>query len=191
MDANDPVKFSLLTLTNSGAAARRLSVFAYNEWVLGPPREGFRLHVVTELDAASGAILARNPYNSERPGTWPSRTRASRSLRRRRIARRSSAATARSRVRPRSTREALSGRFGAGLDPCAALQVSVSLAPGETRALVFLLGEAQDTATARELVARHGSAQAAASLRSTRCDAPGTRPSTPCGSARRTTRSTC
>ena len=31
--------FSLLTLVNTGAAARTLSVFAYNEWVLGPPRE--------------------------------------------------------------------------------------------------------------------------------------------------------
>src|SRR5207247_51995 len=38
VDAKDPVKFSLLTLTNEGARARRLSVFAYNEWVLGPPR---------------------------------------------------------------------------------------------------------------------------------------------------------
>jgi len=31
----DPVKFSLLTLTNEGESHRRLSVFAYNEWVLG------------------------------------------------------------------------------------------------------------------------------------------------------------
>ena len=49
MDADDPVKFSLLTLTNDGAAPRRLSVFAYNDWVLGPPREGQHAHVVTEL----------------------------------------------------------------------------------------------------------------------------------------------
>ena len=65
VDADDPVKFSLLTLTNRGETARTLSVFAYNEWTLGPPRDGEHLHVVTELDDATGAVLARNAYNQE------------------------------------------------------------------------------------------------------------------------------
>ena len=39
VDVDDPVKFSLLTLTNDSGLARRLSFFAYNDWVLGPPRE--------------------------------------------------------------------------------------------------------------------------------------------------------
>ena len=51
-----------LTLTNEGRA-RRLSVVAYNEWVLGPPRAGQSTHVVTELDHESRAVLARNTYN--------------------------------------------------------------------------------------------------------------------------------
>ena len=68
VDAKDPVKFSLLTLTNESGRARRLSVFAYNEWVLGPPRAGQGTHVQTELDPATGAILARNPYNQEFAG---------------------------------------------------------------------------------------------------------------------------
>ena len=38
-------------------------MFAYNEWVLGPPRDGQQRHVVTEADLPSGAILATNAYN--------------------------------------------------------------------------------------------------------------------------------
>ena len=45
---DDPVKFSLLTLTNDGPTVRTLSIFGYNEWALGPPRDGQHLHVVTE-----------------------------------------------------------------------------------------------------------------------------------------------
>ncbi len=56
--ADDPVKLSVLTLTNTSRIARRLSVFGYVEWCLGPPRLGERRFVVTELDQPTGAILA-------------------------------------------------------------------------------------------------------------------------------------
>ena len=70
VEADDPVKFSLLTLTNGGSTVRTLSVFAYNEWVLGPPRDGEHRHVVTDVDQPSGAIFATNAYKH---GVRPSR----------------------------------------------------------------------------------------------------------------------
>ena len=63
-----PVKFSVLTLTNRGRTPRRLSVFGYCEWVLGPPRIDQQSQVTTELDAESGAVLARNPFTSDFAG---------------------------------------------------------------------------------------------------------------------------
>ena len=59
----DPIKISRLTIRNISGRPRRLSVTAYVEWVLGLSRGASAPTVVTELDAATGAIFARNPWN--------------------------------------------------------------------------------------------------------------------------------
>ena len=53
-------------------------------------------------------------------------------------------------------RESLDGRVGAGLDPCAALQISVVIPAGESRSIAFTLGQGQNPAHAEELLARYG-----------------------------------
>src|SRR5439155_7055102 len=65
VDVDDPVKFSLLTLINDGGSARTLSVFAYNDWVLGPPRESQAGHIITTYGTDSRTISARNSYSDE------------------------------------------------------------------------------------------------------------------------------
>src|SRR5262249_51463788 len=62
----------------------------------------------------------------------------------------------------------LSGRSGAALDPCAALQRRITLAPRERAEVRFFLGEARDEAAARRLVVAQRGKDADATLREIR-----------------------
>ena len=61
------VKFSVLKVRNASGRPRRLSATGYVEWVLGDLRPKTAMHVITEIDPKSGALLARNAYNTEFP----------------------------------------------------------------------------------------------------------------------------
>ena len=153
MDA--PVKVSLLHLRNHSERKRRISVTTYAEWVLGVERGSTAPFIITEVDGESGAIFARNPYNSEFGGRvafadMSERDRTITCDRKEFLGRNGSLA------KPAALgRVSLSGRAGAGLDPCAAIQTVIELAPDEDREVVFLLGEAETVEEARGIVAKY------------------------------------
>ena len=62
---DSPVKFTVLKVRNETGRSRRLSATGYAEWVLGDLRPKSSMHVITEIDHKSGALFARNPYNTE------------------------------------------------------------------------------------------------------------------------------
>ncbi len=164
VDPTDPVKLSILTITNTSNVARRLSVFGFVEWCMGPPRPGEQRFVVTDRDE-SGALLARNAYNQEfgdAVSFWQttSPVRSWTCDRTEFLGRHGSTGT------PAAlSRETLSGRAGAGLDACAALQVALEIPAGATARVAFVLGQARGAAAAATLRARYTSlADAEASL---------------------------
>ena len=162
-----PVKWVTIKLRNHSGQARRLSVTGYWEWVLGPWRHTNLMHVVTSMDPATGALLARSGYNRE----FAAKTvfvhagagaRSFTGSRLEFLGRNGALADPAALHRQR-----LSGRTGAGLDPCAAMQVMVDLAAGEERELVFVLGAGDTVEAAQQLVRQYsGSASARLALES-------------------------
>jgi cyclic beta-1,2-glucan synthetase len=151
---NEPVKFAVLKLRNISDRRRRLSLTSYSEWVLGETRQKNAMHVVTEVDPQTSALFGRNSYNTDFEG---------------RVAFVAGSELARSCTADRTEflgrngtlaqpaalrRSRLSGKTGAGLDPCAALQVQAELDPGQEREIAFILGAGQNVEHARELARR-------------------------------------
>jgi cyclic beta-1,2-glucan synthetase len=161
----DPIKISRLTIGNLSGRPRRLLVTAYVEWVLGVSRSASAPFVVTEIDAETGALLARNAWNSEFAGRVAfvdlgGRQSAWTGDRTEFLGRHGSpdhpAALA--------PGNRLSGKVGAGLDPCGALQTTVELRPGERTEIIFCLGQAATAEEARSLTRRYRAADLEATL---------------------------
>jgi cyclic beta-1,2-glucan synthetase len=152
MDAS--IKFTAVKVKNASGRPRRLSATGYVEWVLGDLRPKMAMQVITEIDPKTGAIFARNPYNSE----FADRTaffdtsEATRTVTGDRTEFLGRNGTLQ---RPAAmTRARLSGRVGAALDPCAAIQVPFDLADGQEREIIFRLGAGRNTDDAGNMVRR-------------------------------------
>ena len=134
------IKYSVLKVRNDSEVTRRLSATGYVEWVLGDMRSKSGMHIITEIDPISGALFARNPYNTEFSGrvgffNADATTRSVSADRNEFIGRNGTLA------RPAALRRMrLSGKVGTGLDACAAIQVPFELLPGQQREIVFMLG---------------------------------------------------
>ena len=162
----DPIKISRLTIENYSGRSRRLSVTAYVEWVLGVSRSASAPFIITEVDAETGAIFARNAWNSEFVGRVAfadlgGRQSAWTGDRTEFLGRNGTLDHPISLERG----DRLSGKVGAGLDPCAALQTTIELRAGGRAEIVFFLGEAATTEEARALITRYRAADLDATLR--------------------------
>jgi cyclic beta-1,2-glucan synthetase len=165
VDIASAIKFTALKIRNQSGRSRNLSATGYIEWVLGDTRTKTAMYIHTEVDPDSGALFAKNQYNTEfnhrvaffdvdylEKTFTGDRTEF--------IGRNGNLQNpeAMSRVK-------LSGKIGLALDPCAAIQVPFFLADGEEQEIIFRLGAGQDSNNAR-LIAKQfrGTAAAADAL---------------------------
>lgn len=157
----DPLKIVRLRLRNLGDRTRKLSLFSYLRLVLGVSPEQDSASVMTAFDTKTEALMAWN----RSVDIFASRTSFAKLVackatdpvaystdRKHFIGRNGD--TSRPAALCREAR--LNGRTGTGLDPCMALQLRISVAPTETFDCALLFGEADDSSTASELIARYG-----------------------------------
>jgi cyclic beta-1,2-glucan synthetase len=155
VDQNDPVKISVLTLRNDSATRKKLTLTWYLEWVLGVTREKTQYQIRTEFDEETQSMFARNYFDADFAekiafASISERVAYYTADRREFLGRNGTISS------PAALERAgLSGSIGATIDPCCALQVSVTLEPGEKRDIVMLLGAADSEDAVREIIGRH------------------------------------
>jgi cyclic beta-1,2-glucan synthetase len=151
----DPVKIVAYRVTNRTGRRQSLSLTYYADLVLGGQPEEAAMHIVTDLDATSGALFAWNTVrvdHAERVAFADvlHRPRTVTADRTEFLGRNGSPAA------PAALgRQHLADRSGGGLDPCFAVQATVEVPAGGEREVVFLLGEAEDPVAARALLQRY------------------------------------
>jgi cyclic beta-1,2-glucan synthetase len=162
-----PLKTCVLTLENLSRHARKLAVTAYVEWCLGAARSRNAPFVITQIDATTRAMVVRNAWNSDfgnrvaiidmhgHQVTWTGDRREF-------LGRLGDT----SRPAALERRDGLSGRVGAGLDPCSALQTIVELPPGARKQVVVTLGQAANQAEIIAMIRRSRQTETGAALAS-------------------------
>jgi cellobiose phosphorylase len=157
--SGEPVKVYRLRLRNDSGRQRRLTVTYFAEWVLGSIREDQQMHIQTSRDEASGALLASQYWTGSYTGQVAFAAAipraASYSGDRTQFLGRNGSAT-----KPAAMeRSRLDNRAGAGLDPVAALQLPVTMQPGQQVEVVFFLGQEQNVDAVRALLSRYQTAE--------------------------------
>ncbi|HSB54832.1 MAG TPA: glucoamylase family protein, partial [Gemmatimonadales bacterium] len=144
------VKIALLRVTNAGKRRRRLRLTTFVEWNLGALREHTQHQVGTTWDPVEQIFLARNTFDPQFAG-WNAFHAISEPVIRHTGSRREFLGRNGTSASPAALKPGnfLQGTTGAGIDPCAALQAELELAPGETREVTILLGAAGSEAAAR------------------------------------------
>lgn len=148
----DPVKIVQLRLENTTSRPRRLTVTFYAEWVLGTSRETTQPYLIPQYRAECQALLVRNPYNPEFAGKVAFAA-ANKTLHGLTADRTEFLGRLGDMRRPAALqRIGLNSQIEAGLDPCAAIQLHVDLAPGASEEVYFLLGQSTNEEEAVRLI---------------------------------------
>ena len=161
VDKEHPVKFIVLKLKNESGRKRRLSAMGFLEIILGDVRSKTNLHIFSEQDKNTGALLLRNRYNSafaERVSYFKVEGGYNFSYTSDRT---EFIGRNRDLDNPQAlSRTRLSGRTGAAMDPCAALHVKFDLLSGAEKEIIFQIGNEKNAGAANALLQQFATREA-------------------------------
>ncbi|WP_162179865.1 GH36-type glycosyl hydrolase domain-containing protein [Bryobacter aggregatus] len=144
-------RIAKLRLRNGSGIARKLTVNWYVEWVLGTNREEMQSHIVSFWDESSEVLMARNSFRAMDPQNvsymMSDQSPASYSGDRGSFLGRNGSTENPAGLR----RKRLDRVVGSGLDPCGALQIEITLDPGQSQDLTVALGEASSVDEVRKV----------------------------------------
>lgn len=153
---SDSVKISKLRIYNRGTSTRSLAITFYAEWVLGTSRSATSQFITTEIDSATGALVVKNKWTPQfenqivyvdmqgKQSSWTADRLEF-------VGRYSTLADPQGLAPGRE----LSNRVGAGLDPCAAMQLKLEIEPGAYRDVTITLGVAANLDAAQKMITKY------------------------------------
>ncbi|HEY0928965.1 MAG TPA: glucoamylase family protein, partial [Gemmatimonas sp.] len=155
------VRLVVVRITNHTNRPRSLVITAFVEWVLGAHRELTQHQVRTRFLRDESCIVACNSFDPAFMD-WVAFLGVSEPVTSYTADRAAFLGPRGSRRDPMALRGGdLDNRTGADIDPCGALQMRMTLAPGETRDIVVQVGAAPSEGEARTLLARYRTPESA------------------------------
>ncbi len=146
----EPLKLWNVKLINHSDKVKYLSITYYVEWVLGTQREHTTPYILTSYNNEHEYLSARNLYAFQFTDSR-SFLFSSEMIKGYTGDRQEFLGTRGSVHDPKGLDRKFSNHTGVGYDPCGAIQISVGINPGESRNVIFGLGQSTDTAQIRKL----------------------------------------
>ncbi len=151
---DEPLRIWHLSLLNKRMTDRHLSITLYIELTLGVNRDTGSPYVLTGFEPENNCMTAKSIYNfhfrHQTAFLFSSESIASYTGDRAEFL-----GIGRTIHHPASIHTALTGTVGVGLDPCAAIRVSVTIPAGETKDVIFGLGESDHSQKIGELCKKY------------------------------------
>ncbi|MGI6449687.1 MAG: GH36-type glycosyl hydrolase domain-containing protein [Desulfitobacteriia bacterium] len=145
------LKIIKLTLNNITDSPKKLAAYYYVEWVLGVSREQNAPYLVTEVQ--DNTVYCRNVYQEEFRGRLAFLTCWGEKVKSFTVDRQGFIGINRSLKNPLALeQQELIAKEVQGIDPCAVLQVELTIEPQAERTVYFLLGDAVDQEAASALI---------------------------------------
>jgi len=162
VDKSLPVKFIRLRIVNQSGLPCTLSATGFLEIILGDVRSKTNMHILSEYDDNTKSLLFRNRYNTafadrvsffrvDEADKWSFTTDRAEFIGR----------NGGLKAPQAMYRKKLSGRHGAAMDTCAAIQVKFELEDTEEKEIVFQMGSEESHSKAHALIQKISGHEAA------------------------------